>query len=570
MNKWKTGSVTINATRALGSLARAWGFADKKRLLTITLITRLAPQAIRLTLLCVTLSLTATASQGQVVVQQSGQRAPIATQSSTRKSPPPLSLGLASAFEEGRNIHNLASVSAHEITNADRSAAAKFADVHPGPLRVGLARSVGAVPLSINGGSALRIKGSAVANLWTMAIRSPGAFGIRVHFSNFDVGKGAALVYALDANEAIVSASYTGKGPNYAGEFWTLSLPGDAAYIEVSGAEQPALEVTEVLHFDKPVDGVAEDRGLEPQELACHLDVTCEAVNPIARDAIGQMNFVDGGLGFVCSGTMINDRDDETTVPYFLTAHHCISTQTVLDTLEVVWLWQRSSCNGPLPSYFTLPRSTGGVLLATQSSNDMTFVRLAGDAPSGIGFAGWNTATSSGAYGIHHPGGSWKRVTFLSDIGFCPTCLFCLNPANFDYYHQDRGLIEGGSSGSGVFNASGQLVGQLFGTCCTDIRCSGYGCSNAGQYKAVYGEFEETYPVIKRWLDIGGTIYVDHNFTGTELGTLSQPFRTVTGAYNFAWDGARIKIKTGFYPENLVFSKRVIVLANEGPVTIGQ
>lgn len=64
-------------------------------------------------------------------------------------------------------------------------------------------------------------------------------------------------------------------------------------------------------------------------------------------------------------------------------------------------------------------------------------------------------------------------------------------------------------------------------------------------------------------------IYVDGDYSGEELGDPTQPFNTIGEAYAMAWDGARISIKTGIYPEALTFAKQLALLASEGPVTIG-
>ena len=66
------------------------------------------------------------------------------------------------------------------------------------------------------------------------------------------------------------------------------------------------------------------------------------------------------------------------------------------------------------------------------------------------------------------------------------------------------------------------------------------------------------------------TIYVDRDHTAEEQGTPSKPFNTVGEANELAWNGARIKIKAGTYPETLKFSKRIKVVADGGAVTIGQ
>jgi hypothetical protein len=70
-------------------------------------------------------------------------------------------------------------------------------------------------------------------------------------------------------------------------------------------------------------------------------------------------------------------------------------------------------------------------------------------------------------------------------------------------------------------------------------------------------------------LDYPWTIYVDKNFPGVELGTQSQPFRTFRRAYDFAWNGVIINVKSGNYPETGTFSKRVTIVANGGTAALG-
>ncbi|MCZ6777014.1 MAG: hypothetical protein O7D34_11220, partial [Ignavibacteria bacterium] len=67
-----------------------------------------------------------------------------------------------------------------------------------------------------------------------------------------------------------------------------------------------------------------------------------------------------------------------------------------------------------------------------------------------------------------------------------------------------------------------------------------------------------------------GTIYVNHAHTGKELGTPAKPFNTVWEANDIAWDGARIKVKAGSYPETLTISKQVELVAEGGIVFIGK
>ena len=52
--------------------------------------------------------------------------------------------------------------------------------------------------------------------------------------------------------------------------------------------------------------------------------------------------------------------------------------------------------------------------------------------------------------------------------------------------------------------------------------------------------------------------------------TADQPFNTVTEAHNLAWDGSRIKITGGSYPETLTLDKKVTMVAMGGTVVLGQ
>lgn len=487
----------------------------------------------------------------------------------------PICLGFKQAFQEGRNVYELRTVTAEDITMADKEFEERFGHVWPGPARVGLVRTIEPVPLSVNDRFAERIELPDRRNLWTFAIRSPEAYGIRVHFTNFDMGAGSLLIYARDGEQLIVRGPYSGKGPNRNGDFWTPSLPGETVFIEVTGIEEPHLEISEIVHFDwNPTD--LHHGAKAPAELPCHLDVMCYNDPPVslaARQATVHMIWPIGSPGccLICTGTLLNDLDEDTYVPYFLTAYHCLRTQADVSALEVVFFWQHDSCDGSLPNFWSLPRMTGGTLLETNPTNggnDMTFIRLDGSLPGGAWLAGWTTGSLPATFvGIHHPDGSWKRVTFLHEH-IIVSCDTSLTHSNYHYCEQDSGITEPGSSGSGIFDDGGRVMGQLYGVCYPAGLNTG--CDNRDEYNDVYGKFSVTYPIIRRWLEIGGTIYVDGIYVGEELGTPSKPFNTVGEANNFAWDGSRIKIKSGSYPETLTFTKQLTVLAEGGVVTIGE
>jgi len=510
----------------------------------------------------------------QPIVENNGERAPVTKAAAVNSPSQPASLRLADTIQRGQNLFSLDEVSAAQIAAADEEAIKAHPNSGQRPPRVGMVREVSR---TFGPGSFVNVAPAAAdeRKVWAMALRSPRALAIRLRFVNFDIGEASVIVYARNGDEVITLGPFSGKGPQQSGDFWTLSLPGDTAFIEFSGTGEPRLEVAEVMNYDKNLGAIIQKQseGLNqaqpPEEHSCFLDVMQESVNTDARDATGWIAFrqANGGLVFACSGTLLNDLDGETVVPYFLTASHCDITAANVNSVDVRFLFQRNPANGAVPNVFTLPGLSGGVELAFngQGGNDMTFLRLNGQVPAGVKLANWSTGgVDHNSYGIHHPNGTFKKVTFFqpSDRNDC---------GYDDEYHivdVTRGGHAGGSSGSGLFNSSGQLIGHLRGICPKGgdkITCAG----DDGD-RSIYGKFSVTYPLIRRWLEIGGTINVNRFHGGNELGTPSEPYRTVNGGYNLAWDNTRLKIKPGSYNEAVTFSKPMTILADGGTVTIGR
>ena len=148
----------------------------------------------------------------------------------------------------------------------------------------------------------------------------------------------------------------------------------------------------------------------------CQNDATCYSStypNSCRASATAKMIFSESGSSYICTGTMLNDRVTTSWIPYFISANHCISTQVVASTLETLWFYQSSSCNGSSldPSF---QRKYGGARLLwtgettytpLDSNKDTSFFRLNDSAPCCINFAGWNAGpVSLGAKtGVHHP-----------------------------------------------------------------------------------------------------------------------------------------------------------------------
>ena len=503
-----------------------------------------------------------------IIDEAFSEMVPLAGQVAAPEPLIPETLERVDAFIEGLNIHRLPPLTEDDIAEADRLAAEKFAHVSPGPARVGVVRQFEPGEVAVHLGAAKVIQADNGRSVWALAVRSPGAFGIRLHFVDFNVGDATVVVYAESRSGIVTRGPFTERGPERDGDFWTASLPGEEVFVEIVGREEPSLTIQEIVHFDQEIGSIAAG----PPLLDCHEDVMChlDLVDWGPVKATGQMNFHDTTSSYVCTGTLLSDLDWETIVPWFITAKHCLDTQEMIDTLEVVWNYETPSCNDEagVPDWWTLPRNVGGRHFKRYGENDMEFMRLAGTLPGGLILVGWTEATSTGTYGVHHPKGSWKRMVDLTSatIG-CPT----FDPTDYDSYNRTNGLTQKGSSGSGVFNSAGQFTGQLWGVCSTTTDPDDLSCSNIDNFWNMYGEFDTSHDQIGWYLDIGGTMYVDPS-SGCLIpqGTAACPALSIEQALGAAWPELRIKIEAGSYPAPLRIEQPVRLLAMNGDVMIGR
>src|SRR5690606_8248541 len=180
---------------------------------------------------------------------------------------------------------------------------------------------------------------------------------------------------------------------------------------------------------------------------------------------------------FVCTGTLVANTAG-TPVPYFLTANHCVSTETVAQTMRIYWNYQSATCRTPGSgaSGSSLPRpatfSNGATLRMTYASNDTSLVELNAPVPVSEDpfFVGWdrrNLATPgnpqvTGAVSIHHPAGHEKRISKDDDSLSVTSYLGdSASPTGTHYRigNWEHGTTEGGSSGSALFSPDGHLIG---------------------------------------------------------------------------------------------------------------
>lgn len=383
------------------------------------------------------------------------------------------------------------------------------------PMRIGVPRDI---RIGSDSGTWHDVSGD---GLWLLAIQSPGALAIQLHLSGLDLPPGARLdVVAADGT---VVQTIRSRGHREDGALWTAPSRGETLRLElyVPAAQRgaaPGFEIDGLQHLYRGPGPAARDGGPVAKEGSCHNDVTCFPAWATVAKAVGWINFVaDDGFSSVCTGQLLASESGDQT-PYFLTASHCVHSVDEAASVTVYWFYQTSQCDGQPPDPFGLPSTSGSELLyTTWTPNDLPFeppahpdatlLLLSGSVAPGVTFVGWSTAeTADGTdvVGIHHPAGAFKRISFAKKTGNIPSHLLVT---------WSDGVVEGGSSGSGLYIASSQLlIGQLWGGVS--------GCS--GPFGPdYYGDFRETFLGIADFIATGTDDPFDPNDTCTEPSAIT-------------------------------------------------
>jgi hypothetical protein len=400
------------------------------------------------------------------------------------------------------------------------------------PNQIGINRSVEVSPNT----RAQKFVNPDGSQIIVLIIKSSGASGIGVHFRNFALADGEEVYVYGAATDSIVFGPFTDKGPWSSGEFWSGTVDGDTIVIEFykkADENGQGFEIFEISHILAELDWRL--RGNEPEVLNCEVDASC--YGDMEKNAIGRIVFNDNGWK-VCTGTLLNDLAQDRT-PYFLTANHCVSTQAVAQTVEVYWFYQTTSCNsGVLRSWVHSP--PGANLLAAQSSNDFSLLRLQNSAPAGTWFSGWTSVAQpagTSVFGLHHPDGYippsipsyLRRVTG----SITSTNVNCGDSGLVNGYLAawTSGTSEQGSSGSSLFTSNGHYVVGV-------LSCGPFPptCNNPD---GAYSKFANFYPQIRQYIYSGApsapianpaTFVASHSFRAN--------WRSVSGATGYRMDVA--------------------------------
>ena len=367
--------------------------------------------------------------------------------------------------------------------------------------------SVAAISVRSGGAEALRL-GVVIAQL-------PGNAMLRLytdHLPNaaYEVS-GQRVMQILQANLDAGDHSEAGR------TWWTPTSSGEEVTLEIAlplGIDTNTVQIAlpRLLHvyenLSLPIEGVDDIKSAPVgNPLSCHLDSTCYNQFDMQRRGVARMVYVTppdaSGVQYynLCTGSLLNDAKSSGT-PYFLTAAHCLSTQSAASSLETDWFYTASSCNSNRLSASTVNLRSGAKLLYSSATPDVTLLQLNDAPPAGAVFLGWDSnvvPVNANVVGIHHPDGGLQKISW----GITPARLDCepaqgsfrcVSNAAGAYYgvEWEQGLTEGGSSGSPLLY-NGAVTGVLSGG-------SGGSCSRTTSAISVYPSLNSVFPALKKWL----------------------------------------------------------------------
>ncbi len=323
---------------------------------------------------------------------------------------------------------------------------------------------------------------------------SDAAEGLRVRL-DLGVMPGTMEVRVQGSDSARVETM--ALDPLISTEAWTPWTEGPSQLIEIFSAVAPATDAVRIgalLHFtDSPFAKAA---------ATCTISTACASGEPALdamiaerKKSVIKLQFVNGGGGFTCTATLIDTPRRPSA--YVLTANHCVDAPSVATTITAFWFYESTSCQNSAPAPGRIQSATGMQLVFTNFNVDATLLLMNQAPPAGAVFSPVNPAVMVAGLpvvSISHPHGDTARwATGTSGE------LLRDNERPYDMYSVNfaRGIIEPGSSGSGIFTqaANGRLeLRGILSQGAIDLSCA------QPTLFTLYSRMEVFYPQIAQYI----------------------------------------------------------------------
>lgn len=342
------------------------------------------------------------------------------------------------------------------------------------------------------------------SRVWRLAIYSPEAMSINLMYNDFNLPEGAQM-FLYNEDKSMVLGAFTYLNNSQDNFFATAPIIGSKTIIEYYEPKQVKgkgrINVSEVLHAYRDIFGV-----LTTEELACNININCPIAAPWVEQkrAVTRITFSQGGSGFLCTGSLVNNTANDRKL-YYLTAEHCAPDNHL--SMVFYFNYENPTCVGTGGNL--TQTISGATLKASLYGTDMRLVELNGTLPAAYNafFNGWDRSNTqpTSEVAIHHPGGANKKYSKDNNPSATVTGFGGRLPNAFWQVIWDDGMTEGGSSGCPLYDQNKRVIGQNLGGTTSQ-------CENPQAVTKVFGKFSTSWDFggsastqLKDWLDPSNT-----------------------------------------------------------------
>ena len=239
--------------------------------------------------------------------------------SALKALPPQVTLRLAAP--------DLSVVHAEDASNLQQNA--------KGRARVGIRRLL-ADPIRVLGSKTSWTPLPDGTRVWSARLESEEAWGVRVHLESIRWPTGVELRIFNAEDPTEIQGPFDATSLGESDNFWTPSLFGSAVVLECRvspGSSLPSFRITELTHryvrLGEDSNSKAGASTASPKTAAsCNIDVTCEPAWAKTSHAVAGIGSVGVVGELFCSGCLLNDLNEAKNTDYFITAGHCITSQS--------------------------------------------------------------------------------------------------------------------------------------------------------------------------------------------------------------------------------------------------
>ncbi len=327
-------------------------------------------------------------------------------------------------------------------------------------------------------------------NVYHLELTAPDAQGLSLSFDKLALQPGDRL-YLFDPARKQVLGAFTSESNPDGGVFGTNPIAGNSLVIQYEPAGALAdIHLKQLGYFFESVAAPQNISG-EGASGVCNVNVNCPegADMQDVKNGIAQIVVVVNGMIGSCSGTLVNNTSEDWR-PLIMTAYHCtfykdpLSGKVMNASEEDFRQWvfnfhfERPECANNQWIGEKAYSISGAKRLATvpmDHGSDALLVETLNPIPDyyGVYYNGWDRSGTlePKAKGLHHPSGDVMKISTITEPLINGTWMTKDNVGAKDahfavrYAKTENGhcVTEGGSSGSGLFNDKGLLIGTLSG-----------------------------------------------------------------------------------------------------------